>query len=63
MLNLIRAEADAAIAFIEQEFGPEGVVRFLNGLGSAASLPEVIENSVGQKYAEFEQRWLAWIGH
>jgi hypothetical protein len=62
MLKTMQVEASALIAFIQTKFGADGVTRFLYALNSAQSLPEAIEASFDQKYAEFETEWLKWIG-
>ena len=62
MLNVIHSETDAAIAFIEQEFTPAGVARFLNAIGKEDSFQDAVEAGLGLSYAVFEQRWQQWVG-
>ncbi len=54
-------EAEAVVIFIEDRYGKEGVVRFLNALGQAQSSKDAIETALSIPYAEFNQKWLAWI--
>jgi hypothetical protein len=54
-------EANAAIIFIEEKYGRDGVVRFLNALGTARSLEAAIETALPIDYAEFDQQWNQWI--
>jgi hypothetical protein len=61
-LRIMRAEAYAAIVFIDLRFGREAVGKFLKALGSAASLAQALETSTGLTSAEFEERWLKWLG-
>jgi hypothetical protein len=54
-------EAEAVIIFIEDRYGADGVVRFLNALGRAQSLEEAIEAALPMQYAEFNRQWMSWI--
>jgi hypothetical protein len=54
-------EAQAVIIYIEERYGPAGVVRFLNSLGTARSLEAAIKTSLSIDYAEFDQQWGKWI--
>ncbi len=54
-------EAKAVIIFIEEKYGRDGVVRFLNSLGKARSLEAAIQTALPIEYAEFDQRWNKWI--
>jgi hypothetical protein len=54
-------EAKAVIIFIEEKYGRDGVVRFLNSLGKARSLEAAITTALPIEYAEFDQRWNKWI--
>ena len=47
--------------FIEQRYGSNGVIGFLNSLGKAHSLDAAIEPGLGVKFDEFSQQWTAWI--
>jgi hypothetical protein len=53
-------EARVAIIFIEDRFGADGVVRFLNALGRAGSLEEAIEAGLSIEYSEFLKQWRQW---
>jgi hypothetical protein len=53
-------EAQAVIIFIEDRFGAEGVVQFLNALGLADSLEEAIEAALPIDYGEFLRQWRVW---
>jgi hypothetical protein len=53
-------EARTVIIFIEDRFGEDGVVRFLNALGRAQSLEEAIESGLSIEYAEFLRQWRQW---
>jgi len=53
--------AYATIYFIEQEYGAQSIPKLLKVLGTAQSLAEVIENGLGVPFAEFDQKWQAWI--
>ncbi len=54
-------EAEAVIAYIEQHYGSNGVIKFLNALGPATSLAPALQTSLGISYPEFNRRWLAWL--
>ncbi len=54
-------DAEAVIIFIEDQYGEDGVVRFLNALGQAHSLKEAIEAALPTRYAEFNRQWMSWI--
>ncbi len=54
-------EAQALIVFIEEKYGKDGVVRFLNALGTADSLKTAVETALPIKYSEFDQLWNKWI--
>ncbi len=54
-------EAEAVIIFIEEKYGRDGVVRFLNSLGKARSLEAAIKTALPIEYAEFDQQWNKWI--
>jgi hypothetical protein len=47
--------------FVEQTQGASAVTQLLQALDSADSLPEAIEISVNVPFAEFDQKWQAWI--
>ena len=61
-LRIMRAEAYAVSVFIDLRFGREAVGKFLRALGSAASLAQALKTSTGLTSAEFEERWLKWLG-
>jgi hypothetical protein len=61
-LRVMRAEAYAVIVFIDLRFGREALGKFLKALGPAASLAQAIESGTGLKSADFEERWLKWLG-
>jgi hypothetical protein len=53
-------EARVVIIFIEDRFGADGVVRFLNALGHAGSLEEALEAGLSIEYGEFLKEWSQW---
>jgi hypothetical protein len=55
------AEAESIVIYIEERYGKEGVVRFLNSLGKAHSLDEAIEATVPMSFGEFNRQWMKWI--
>ncbi len=55
-------EAGSVIAFMEERYGSEGVIKFLNSLGTSRSLDKAIERGLGVKFSEFSQQWMTWIG-
>jgi len=56
----LATEAWGVIWLIEDRYGRDGVRKFLNAIGPAQTLSEVIENGLGLSYAEFDQKWQAW---
>ncbi len=54
------AEAFTVVYFIEHEYGASFVVQLLHALGSAKSMPDVIEKSLGIPFSEFDQKWQKW---
>lgn len=55
-------EAEAVIAYIDQTYGPDKVVQFLNALGPAKSTADAIQIALNMKFADFNQGWLKWLG-
>ncbi len=49
------------LRFIEQEYGAAAVTRLLSAVGSAKSMSEAIEFGLGVPFAEFDQKWQAWV--
>lgn len=62
LFDAAKTETDAVIVFIRERYGAEGVVKFLNALGRADSLPAAIEQGLGTKYTDFAKQWMTWIG-
>ena len=54
-------EAEALVIYIEERYGQDGVVRFLNSLGKARSLKDAIEAALPVSFGEFNRQWTAWI--
>jgi len=54
-------EARALVIYIEERYGQDGVVRFLNALGKAHSLQDAIEAALPVSFEEFNRQWTAWI--
>ena len=54
-------ETEAVVIFIEDRYGENGVVRFLNSLGKAHSLKAAIEAALPVSFEEFNRQWTAWI--
>lgn len=59
--DVIDAEIDALIAFIEERYANAGVIDFLNVLGPARSMEQAIETAFNVPFADFNQQWLEWI--
>lgn len=59
--DVIDAEIDALIAFIEERYGNAGVIKFLNALGPARSIDQAIETAFSVPFADFNQQWREWI--
>jgi hypothetical protein len=55
------AEAESIVIYIEERYGQDGVVRFLNSLGKAHALDEAIEAALPISFGEFNRLWLKWI--
>jgi hypothetical protein len=55
-------EAEAVVAFVEDRYNADGVVRFLNALGPAQSLEEAVETALHLSFGEFQRDWKQWIG-
>ena len=54
-------ETEAIIIYLEEQYGAEGVVRFLNALGRAHSLEAAIEAALPVSFGEFNRQWTRWI--
>jgi hypothetical protein len=54
-------QAEAIVVYLEEQYGPDGVVRFLNALGSARSLEAAIEAALPVSFGEFNRQWMQWI--
>ena len=59
--HIVVNEAEAVVAFIDERYGEEYVVRFLNALGRAQTLGEAIETALPVSFEEFNQQWRQWI--
>jgi|GEM_PF-2046688 hypothetical protein len=59
--HIIYPEGGLVIRFIEQEYGAEAMPKLLQALGTAQSFADVIENGLGVPFAEFDQKWQAWV--
>ncbi len=55
-------ETEAVVIFVEDQYGTDAVVRFLNALGQAHSLEEAIEKALPTSFGEFNREWLRWVG-
>jgi hypothetical protein len=55
------AQLNQLLCFIKQEHGSTAVTRLLGSIASARSMSDVIENGLGVPFAEFEQKWQAWL--
>jgi hypothetical protein len=53
--------AYAVVHFIEQEYGAPAVAEILKHMASAQSFSDLIEKSLGVPFAEFDQKWQAWV--
>jgi hypothetical protein len=62
LFDAAKTETDAVIVFIRERYGAAGVVKFLNVLGRADSLPTAIEQGLNTKYTDFAKQWMTWIG-
>jgi hypothetical protein len=60
--DLAEGEVDALIAFVEERYSARSVIRLLNALGPARSLPEAIEAGLGEDYEALIGEWRSWIG-
>ncbi len=60
--RLAEDEAEALIAFLDQQFGSDSVIRFLRMLGTTDSLPLTIERALVINYSDFVRGWEQWMG-
>jgi hypothetical protein len=56
-----QAQTNSVVAFIDRSYGVQGVIKFLQTLNTAQSLPQAIEASLPISYASFEQQWQHWL--
>ena len=56
-----QAQANSVIAYIDQAFGADAVLKLLRALGSAGSLSQAIEGSLPVDYNSYERQWQKWI--
>ncbi len=54
-------QAFAVVYFIEQEYGHAAVSNILKNIGRAQSFSDLIEKGLGASFAEFDQKWQAWL--
>jgi hypothetical protein len=54
-------EAHVIVYFIEQEYGRQSIPGLLKALETARSFADVIETGLGVPFAEFDQKWQAWL--
>lgn len=59
--GLVLAQLNQLLRFIEQEYGAAAITHLLGAIDSAKSMSEAIENGLGVPYAEFDQKWQAWV--
>jgi hypothetical protein len=59
--NIIYSESYAVIRFIAQEYGAQSMPKLLKALNTAQSFSDVIETGLGVPFAEFDQKWQAWV--
>lgn len=59
--TVAQTEAESVVAFIQERYGGEGVIRFLNALGKSTSLEEALEAGLPVKFGEFNREWAKWI--
>jgi len=59
--GLALAQLYHLVHFIEQEYGASAVTHLLGSIDSAKSLADAIENGLDVPFAEFDQKWQAWI--
>ena len=62
LLDSAHTEAESAIAFIDERFGEDRVIPFLNALGSAQSSEQAFEKGLGMTFGDFNRQWLQWLG-
>ena len=62
LLDSAHTEAESAIAFIDEHFGGDRVIPFLNALGAAESSEQAFENGLGMTFGDFNRQWLQWLG-
>lgn len=55
-------EAEAVITYIDQTYGADRVVQFLNTLGNAPSIDAALQSSLQVKFTDFNRAWLKWLG-
>ncbi len=54
-------QAFAVVYFIEQEYSHAAVPNVLKNIGQAQSFSDLIEKSLDAPFAEFDQKWQAWL--
>jgi hypothetical protein len=54
-------EAGSVVAFVQEHYGQEGVIRFFNALGKSTSLEDALEAGFQVKFGEFNRQWSRWI--
>ncbi len=58
---VMQAQRYKFLRFVEQEYGAAAVTRLLGSIASAKSMSDAIGNGLGVPYAEFDQKWQAWL--
>lgn len=56
-----RLQARSVIAFIDDQFGADMVVNFLNQFASEKTLPQIIQDTFGITFDNFQQEWWKWL--
>ena len=62
--NRIRLQygtAHMAVKYMIEELSAEGPIEIMRRMGGGASLPEALRDVLGTSYAEFQQRFGAWV--
>lgn len=59
--DIVYPEGTLVMHFVAQEYGVQAMPKLLKALGTAQSFVDVVENGLGVPFAEFDQKWQAWI--
>jgi hypothetical protein len=61
LLARLRGQALSVVIFVGREFRAGRIASLTRALGTARSVPEMIEQGLDMPFEQFEREWRAWL--